>query len=251
MTTTHGRYLPEHPLDAAVRALGADAFPDQRLEVVWRAYEQENEIPLSRPPTVEQRARVHEWLQAMHGSENFPMFAARASHMRAMLNLSMCEKASRLAQSRCVSCELVVGPNEKIPLNVTFPIAAEPWSRQSANRAKEIRDAVHCELAERGICHPWSDSPICVTIVSLVPHATTRKDVDNLVKGLLDSMRGVLFPDDRLVQCLTSRRIEYAGPIGHYLVSARAVYPWDADVIRDDPAVPIIASGRRVSTRVS
>jgi Endodeoxyribonuclease RusA len=48
------------------------------------------------------------------------------------------------------------------------------------------------------------------------------KDADNLVKGLLDSMQGVLYLNDRLVQCLTSRRIEYAGPAGHYVVSARA-----------------------------
>jgi Holliday junction resolvase RusA-like endonuclease len=32
--------------------------------------------------------------------------------------------------------------------------------------------------------------PLCLTIVSLVPSATTRKDVDNLVRGLLDSMQG-------------------------------------------------------------
>lgn len=80
-----------------------------------------------------------------------------------------------------------------------------------------------------------------------MPSGTTMKDVANLVKGLLDSMQDVLYLNDRLVQCLTSRRIEYAGPVGHYVVSARAVHPWDADVVYDHPAAPIIASGTRFS----
>ena len=134
---------------------------------------------------------------------------------------------------------------------MAFPIAVEPWSRQSTKPAQEIRDAVHDELTERGILRPWSESPLCLTIVSLVPSTTTRKDVDNLVKGLLDSMEGVLCPNDRLVQCLTSRRVEYAGLIGNYFVSARAVHPWNADVVHDHPAAPIIASGRRVSPGVT
>lgn len=246
MTMTSGRYLPEHWLDTAIRAVGDDATPEQRLEVVWCAYEQETGIRLSRPPSAGQRVGIHAWLMAMRKHDNFPMFIARVPRMRTMLHLSMREKASRLAQSWCPSCDLVVQLDGKVPLNVTFPIAVEPWSRQSTKQAKKIRDAVHDELAERGICQPWSGSPLCLTIVSLVPAKTSGKDVDNLVKGLLDSMQGVLYPDDRLIQCLTTRRIEYAGPVGHYSVSARAVHPWDADVVHDDPAVPIIASGRRI-----
>lgn len=247
MTASYARRLPETFLDAAVCALGSDASPGQRLEVVWRAYEQEKGTPLGRPPTAEQRARVHEWLIAMRKDDSFPRFVALATVTRRTLHLSMSTKASRLAQSGCVSCEIVVGPDGRSPVDMTFHIQVEPWSRQSTRRAQEIREAVHDELTERGLLRPWSDSPLCLTIVSLVPSTTTRKDVDNLVKGLLDSMEGVLYPNDRLVQCLTSRRVEYAGPIGNYIVSARAVHPWSADVVHDDPAAPLILSGRRVS----
>jgi Holliday junction resolvase RusA-like endonuclease len=175
------------------------------------------------------------------------MFTAQIPGRRSTLHLSMSEKAWRLACNDCTSCEIVVGADGKVPLNVTFPIDVEPWSRQAAKNAREIREAVHRELTMRGICRPWSGSPLCLAIVSLVPSATTMKDVDNLVKGLLDSMQDVLYLNDRLVQCLTSRRIQYAGPVGHYVVSARAVHPWDADVVYDHPAAPIIASGTRVS----
>jgi Holliday junction resolvase RusA-like endonuclease len=246
MAASQGRYLPEHPLNAAVRALGVNASPGQRLEVLWRAYEEEHGELIGRPPADEQRRQVYDWLKAMRPGGTFPVFAARVPGRRSTLHLSMSEKAWGLAQSECMSCEVVVGADGKIPLSVVFPVDVERWSRQAAKNAREIREAVHHALTGRGICRPWSDSPLCLTIVALVPSATTMKDADNLVKGLLDSMQGVLYLNDRLVQCLTSRRIEYAGPAGHYVVSARAVHPWDADVVYDHPAAPVIASGTRV-----
>jgi Endodeoxyribonuclease RusA len=158
----------------------------------------------------------------------------------------MSEKARRLADNDCGSCEAVTGTDGKLALYRIFPVDVEPWSRQAAKNAVAIREAVHRELDSSGICHPWSGSPLCLTVVSLVPSSVTMKDVDNLVKGLLDSMQDVLYVNDRQVQCLTSRRVEYAGPVGHYVVCVRAVYPWDADVVYDDPAAPVIAFGGRV-----
>ncbi len=247
MSTGQGRYLPEHPLDAAIRALGPYASPAQRLEVVWRAYEQEKGVSLDRPPGGDEQEQVHGWLKTLRVGENFPAYSARADLTRTTVHLSMSEKAWRIAQCVCTSCELIVGPDGKIGLYKIFPIDVEPWSRQSSRQATRIRDAVRHELAERGLLQPWTESPLCLTIVSLVPSATRRKDVDNLVKGLLDSMQDVLYRDDRLVQCLTSRRVEYDGPVGHYTVAVRAVYPWNADVVHDNPAAPRILSGKRVS----
>jgi hypothetical protein len=93
----------------------------------------------------------------------------------------------------------------------------------------------------------WTESPICLSIVSVVPRQLKRKDVDNLVKGLLDAMEGVLYPNDGAVQCMTSRRMDYSGPAGHYIVSARSVLPWLADVVFDDPTPARIVSAERVT----
>jgi Endodeoxyribonuclease RusA len=211
-------------------------------------YEQEKGVSLDRPPRADQQIQVHDWLQALRGGDNFPIYSAQADLTRATLHLSLSEKAWRIAQCACTSCEVIVSLDGKIGLYKIFPIDVEPWSRQSSKDATQIRDAVRNELAERGMLQPWTESPLCLTIVSLVPSTTRRKDVDNLVKGLLDSMQDVLYRDDRLVQCLTSRRVEYAGPVGHYIVAARAVYPWNADVVHDNPAAPQIRSGKRVSS---
>jgi hypothetical protein len=66
-------------------------------------------------------------------------------------------------------------------------------------------------------------------------------DVDNLAKGVLDALQGVVYRDDRQVQCLTSRRVSYDGPKGAYLIRATAVEPWDVDVIHDSAQPPVHA----------
>ena len=247
MSVSNGRYIPEHPLDAQLRLLGPNASPEQRLEVIWRAYEHHHQVVLNRPPASTQREAVHNWLREMRKGENFPMFSARASRINTSLHLSLSEKASRLAQEWCKACEPVITSDGKFPLYATFPIQVEPWSRQSSQQSQVIRDAVRAELAQRGHFQPWSESPLCVSVVSLVRRGASRKDVDNLVKGLLDSMQGVLYPNDHLVQCLTSRRVEYNGAVGNYFVSVRAVHSWEADVIYNHPQAPKILAGRRIT----
>ncbi|OPG14694.1 hypothetical protein B1L11_00610 [Microbispora sp. GKU 823] len=134
----------------------------------------------------------------------------------------------------------------KLLLVMTFHIQVDPWSRQSSKQDRAITEAVKEQLRDRGFSGPWMNSPICLTIVSLVPRNKRVADVDNLVKGLLDSMEGVLYKNDKQVQCLTTRRIEYGGTVGMYTVRAAAVHPWQADVIYDNPADPIVLTGKRI-----
>jgi hypothetical protein len=92
----------------------------------------------------------------------------------------------------------------------------------------------------------YEDGPVCLQVVSVVSAARRTIDVDNIVKGLLDAMQGVLYADDSQVQCLTSRRMTYDGPTGYYLLRANAVHPFGADVVCDDGKPPIILSGQRI-----
>ncbi len=236
----------EHPLDVKLRALPGTAQPDRRLEVIWRQFEEVTAMKLDRPPRAEHRRNVRLWLQSLRSQEPSPTLAAGDYHLRPLVALSLSEKADRLAQHWCTACEVLVRPSGEFPLFIKFPIQAMPWSAQSSPRRIEARQAVTAELRERGHFRPWAEGPICLSIVSLVPRGEAVKDADNLVKGLVDSLQGIVYKDDRQVQCLTSRRVEYAGDVGIYLVSARAVLPWDADVVHDDPTPPTVLSGRRV-----
>jgi hypothetical protein len=170
----------------------------------------------------------------------------RGDRVWSAVSLSPREKASVIAQSLCGACEIVSTDDGRMPLNVTFPVNVDPWSGQSTKERGSLKKAVNEELVRGGHIQPWN-GVVCVTIVSLVPRSNVgRKDSDNLVKGLLDAMEGIVYANDRAIQCLTSRRVEFAGSVGLYVVSARAVYPWDADTVFDDGEPPTVLSGSRI-----
>lgn len=62
-----------------------------------------------------------------------------------------------------------------------------------------------------------------------------RKDADNLAKGLLDALTGIVYDDDKQVQCLTIRRLEYSGMHGHYMVGVREAEDFRNDVLYEGP----------------
>ena len=163
-----------------------------------------------------------------------------------LASLSITEKASVLVQLRCPACELVVRPDGSFPLHLVTPINVDPWSSQSAKAKTAIRDKVTDEMRRRGLYTPYGGGPICLTVISVLSNGRRRMDVDNLVKGLLDSLQDVLYVNDSQVQCLATRRLEYAGNAGYYLVAARAVHPYDADVVFDDGTAPNILIGSRI-----
>jgi len=167
---------------------------------------------------------------------------AKRSLLTPLLHQTIPVKASTLTQLGCRVCvpDELAGP----PLSVTFPIGIEPWSAQSQTGKVAIRQAVNDALRNKDASpQPWGWSPVCLSIGAVVPRALRRKDVDNLVKGLLDAMEGFLYPDDGLVQCLTVRRFEYAGNRGHYIVHALPIPLWTHDVVVDNPTPMELLSG--------
>lgn len=224
-----------HPLDAALIHLGSGATSAERLEALWSAYERETGQRLDRPPSDADRQAVRSWAGAIW-RDDAPTLLAKWPVLQAALYTDVKRKADFLTQLGCARCH--TDPAITL-LAVHFAIPVEPWSSQSRSDRRRIRASVMEELAEKRLSKlPWGDHPLCVTVASVVPANRRRKDADNLVKGLLDAMQGFLYSNDRQIQCLTSRRLEYAGPSGYYLVGARPVVPVTADVIFDDPAPP-------------
>lgn len=156
--------------------------------------------------------------------------------------MTLAEKAGSVVQAQCLACEPVNDP--AMPTLITV-VDVEPWSSQSATERALIRETVNDRLRQQGTRTPWT-SPVCLSVVSLVPISSRMKDVDNLVKGLLDSLEGVLYNNDRQIQCLTSRRVDYPGGEGYYLLRVSAVHPWGADVVIDDgqPLKRLTRTGR-------
>jgi len=234
-----------HQIDLDLDAVKHRA-PSERLDVIWRSYEESTGLSIERPPTEEQRKEVHGWLRGLHADEPSPTFIVADRMLKGAAASSISAKAGTVYQARCGACELLINDDGTIARAVRFPIDVEPWARQSHPKAVELRDAVREALIDRGWHVPYTSGPMCVSILAIVPHSSSMKDVDNLVKGLLDSMQGVLYKDDKQIQCLTSRRMEYSGRIGHYLVRADAVHPWGADVVWDDGQPANVRSRGRI-----
>ena len=165
----------------------------------------------------------------------FESFMVRDTYLRTLAHLTPAEKAGRVFQGSCDACELVTTDEDgRRSLSIHGPINVEPWSAQTKTGKVAIREAVQAKMLARDWHQPVADEALCLRIVSHVLRTRGRMDVDNLVKGLLDSLQGVLYVNDWQVQCLTTRRVLSRASTGAYLLSAQVVYPYEADVVCDD-----------------
>ncbi|MBB4856680.1 Holliday junction resolvase RusA-like endonuclease [Mycobacteroides chelonae] len=236
------KYSSADQIDLALATLGADAPAVNQLQVVWQVYQSETGEILDNPPSEDQRRTVHDWIERM--AWNGPCLFIKSMQWKNSIYLNMLRKASTLSQMGCQVCRIQIEPDGIFPLHVQFYVDFKPWSAQSRKDKAHLKQAVIDKLREmnqfkKPEVFPWAGGPVCVTVISVVPRRAKIKDVDNLVKGLLDTMSGIVYSDDSLIQCLTSRRLEYAGDVGFYFVSVRAVEKWDSDIIFDSPKPPI------------
>lgn len=232
-------------------AVGADARPDRRLAAFLRAYEAETGRALPRPPSDTDLVQVYDWWLEQRKADNFfdLELVGQPRAKKALVSRTVVDKARSLLWPRCGACDYYPGTQEDGGLWTQVVIDVEPWSAQSVQNRVKIRRAVTDDLRSRGTHAPWVQTPMCVSIVTLLPESRRALDVDNVVKGLLDAFSGVLYEDDRIIQCLTTRKVPYKGSVGCYFVLARSVWPWAADVVWDDGAAPRIMSGGRIESR--
>ena len=221
--------------------------PGERLELIWQAFEQDNSCCIPRPPSDNERTQVEKWYrEKMLGNHRIPLGYIRL--LKPPVCPSIPYKAINfLDQACCYTCEPLIEPEGKFKCSINFPIQVRPWSAQSSQCNSEIKAAVNDELRCRSWCSPVSDIPFCIGIVALVPRSSRRKDCDNLAKGILDAMEGIVYVNDSQIQCLTVRRMECSGNVGIYLIRADALEPWGCDVINDSNVSPIVLSGRPVT----
>ena len=96
---------------------------------------------------------------------------------------------------------------------LTFPIEfvmnATPRSSQaSASSLQRWRTAV--AEAAKAVLPDWvwlDDRAIAVTVFYFPP-AAMQGDIDNIVKPILDSLRAVAYPDDRMVDRIWAQKFE-------------------------------------------
>jgi Holliday junction resolvase RusA-like endonuclease len=226
---------PLHPLDVELQALSREATVVERMELIWRSYEDATGDQIGRPPSDAERQTVHDWLKSLR-SGNPPELLTKRAGLRVDASLSILEKAGRVVQLSCPACTPLLGRQH-------LPVRVQPWSAQVGNDENQrMKQLVKDALGDRSHFGPPKDGPLCVSVVAVLPRRRNRIDADNIVKGLLDTLAESVYENDRDIQCLTSRVMRNINESGHYLVTIKQVEPWEADVVwPSNPAPQLFA----------
>jgi Holliday junction resolvase RusA-like endonuclease len=112
-----------------------------------------------------------------------------------------------------------------------------PAQRSGAHKRK-IRENLATRL---DFGRSWEGAKVCTWVVAVMGAHDRDKDVDNLVKGILDAIQGKVYSNDASIQHLNATKIRHASSDGYYLVSVRPVRGYLDDVI--DPNSIVIWPG--------
>lgn len=240
---------PSHPVIRHLWPLGSDAAPEDRLTAVLKAYMEATGVVLSNPLTADERRHVRDWLireeMAMpvnaQGHSVALLYGHRSSISRPLIFEDLARKVGWLQQVPCRTCI----PADIQPFSISFSIRVRPFTAQSlkAPQLKSLKTKITAYMASRdwnlGV---WSNYEVCIAIVAIMPERERRKDVDNIVKGLLDTMEGSIYTNDRLVQHLSVRRVLHEGSDGWCKVHVMPVRDARADVV--DPTLQVGWAGQ-------
>ena len=119
-------------------------------------------------------------------------------------HVTLSDKANWLSQQRCHVC------HSSAPISM-FPVRIEPESWQALDSSS--KKAFKAALAER---FPVSaqkpqTGPVCLTFLFVCSKKRRVRDLDNMAKLLMDSIKGILMGDDGEVDHLTLMRLVHEG----------------------------------------
>jgi Holliday junction resolvase RusA-like endonuclease len=179
----------------------------------------------------ETQQQLVDWLLGSHDGVRPHLEVPRKGGPRPGVHPTLAHKAAWLQFQGCQVCDVHLGPG--IP--VTFGIRISPFSAQSrkAGVLQRRKAAVREQLGrDRSIRQLWpAHLPVCMQITALVRRDTRTKDVDNMVKGILDALQGVLYQNDSAVQHLNVIRLTHELDQGFYLMHARPVREITDDIV--------------------
>lgn len=229
----------DHAIIRDLWPLGPDADPQQRVDATYRAYSEMTGDVVPSPLTPCFQRKVRDWLHAQDDAmpvynelgHSIALLHQKVQRTKPLIQPDVASKANWLQQAPCLSCLY----DEASPVSpVFFPLRVRPFSPQSMRssnlkRLKQlISESMEGRLTTSG---DWTGVSVCFNVVAVVGAGQRLKDVDNMVKGLLDALQGHLYLNDDQIAHLSVHRLRHGGDDGFYLMSARPVLNPLADVI--------------------
>ncbi|MFZ2725775.1 MAG: RusA family crossover junction endodeoxyribonuclease [Methylococcaceae bacterium] len=137
----------------------------------------------------------------------FPYYYRRRSVAISIFSPDLSSKVLSIAQFHCPICQT---ESNKTPIHI-IPIRISPVSKQAISKQKGMRVAFERAIRDyfKDKTTPFSsDKSICLLIVFVVKQKGIQKDLDNMAKAMIDSIKTILFGDDRQIDHLNIIKIK-------------------------------------------
>jgi hypothetical protein len=222
-----------HSLAKELWSLAENARPSERVAAALRAYVTATGHLLGDSPTSDELLEAATWIVREEGAVeglSMSLLSRNITSARRLIHPTVSWKAGWLQQAPCPVCEY---DEDSAARRVSFPIRIRPFSAQTEKgRLATIKEAIRLTLNNRlATSGDWTNVRVCLWTVAVMRRSDRDKDVDNLVKGLLDTLQGVLYKNDAAIQHLSTAKLRHDGDDSFYLVDVRPVCSYLEDVI--------------------
>jgi Holliday junction resolvase RusA-like endonuclease len=125
--------------------------------------------------------------------------------LHATSHITLSDKANWLSQRHCHLCESD-SPISTIPIQ----IAPESWQSLNSIDKRAFKEAIRTRLFDKSQHKPLNGR-ICLSFLFVCKKSRKIRDIDNMAKLFMDSIKGVLMGDDREVDHLNLMRLAHDG----------------------------------------
>jgi len=129
----------------------------------------------------------------------------RASTLEKSAHITLSDKVSWLSQQFCHVCN----PDPPISI-IPFRINPESWQALSSVDKRAFKAAIANRLSDRQHSRIQGER-ICLTFVFVCSASRNVRDLDNMAKLVMDSVKSILMSDDRDVDHLNLMRFTHEG----------------------------------------
>ncbi len=143
-------------------------------------------------------------------------FLVNQSITVAAFSPDLASKASILSQFHCPLC---YGEAPIVTINIRIPPISLQSSDSQTNEA--FKRAIKYRLSHT---HNYGNQRLCVHVVFVLRNKRHRMDVDNMAKGFLDTLQGVLYDNDNQIDHLNLHKLMWEGDEEHIRVNIRETH---------------------------
>jgi hypothetical protein len=204
--------------------------PRERVQVVIQAYEEEAGNRLRVPPSADELGAIRTWMHELDDDmptnelgHSVSLYRRNRSVSEPLVHPGAAEKASWLQQAPCITC---LRAEDVYPLSIAFGINTRPFSAQAlgSEDLRTLKAKIKASVTGRlTTANDWRGYQLCVRVVAVVGRTDPVKDVDNMAKGLLDSLQESAYDNDRDIAHLSIERFRHQGDEGWYGISIKPV----------------------------